>query len=217
MNHNEFWQYFESFAYPQLSHRGDTFKLAFQHLSNLQRPVCIVETGCVRNKGTFGGEGQSTVLFDKFSECVPGSLVHSVDISEESTNMCKSIVSSRVQVHTMDSVQFLKNKCRNLIAPYQQIDLLYLDSYDVNFDEPHDSAMHHMKELLAASPLISSNTLILLDDSPSYATFFFDKGQMKLASTQKIGGKGKYIANYMENIGLSPIAQSYQVAWLGFN
>jgi len=215
MNHIEFWNYFNSFAYPQLAHRSETFKLAFQHLSNLQRPVCIVETGCVRNKGTFTGEGQSTVLFDKFSECVPGSLVHSVDISSESTDMCKSLVSSRVQVHTMDSVSFLKNKCRNLIAPHQYIDLLYLDSYDVDFEEPHDSALHHMKELLAASPLISSNTLILLDDSPSYASYFFDNGQMKLASSQKIGGKGKYIASYMESIGASPIIQQYQVAWLG--
>lgn len=215
MNHNEFWNYFNSFAYPQLEHRAETFKLAFQHLSNLQRPVCIIETGCVRNKGTFTGEGQSTILFDKFSECVPGSMIHSVDISSDSTDMCKSLVSSRVQVHTMDSVLFLKDKCRNLITPYQHIDLLYLDSYDVNFDQPHDSAMHHMKELIAATPLISSNTLILLDDSPSYASFFFDKGQMKLASNQKIGGKGKYIANYMENIGKKPVAQAYQVAWLG--
>jgi hypothetical protein len=215
MNHTEFWNFFDSFAYPQLAHRAETFKLAFQHLTNLQRPVCIVETGCVRNQGTYAGEGQSTVLFDKFSECVPGTLVHTVDINPESTDMCKSLVSSRVQVHTMDSVQFLKNKCRPLIAPYQHIDLLYLDSYDVDFDNPHDSAMHHMKELLAASPLISQNTLILLDDSPSYATFFFDRGQMKLASTQKVGGKGKYIASYMNDIGATPIAQSYQTAWLG--
>lgn len=215
MNHLEFWNYFNSFAYPQLAHRADTFKLAFQHLSNLQRPVCIVETGCVRNKGTFAGEGQSTVLFDKFSECIPGSLVHSVDISSESTDMCKSLVSSRVQVHTMDSVIFLKTKLRKLITPFQHIDLLYLDSYDVDFDDPHNSALHHMKELLAASPLISANTMILLDDSPSYATFFFDKGQMRLASTQKVGGKGKYIAEYMNDIDVAPIAQSYQCAWLG--
>jgi hypothetical protein len=38
---------------------------------------------------------------------------------------------------------------------------------------------------------------------------------MKLASTQKVGGKGKYIASYMNDIGATPIAQSYQTAWLG--
>jgi hypothetical protein len=215
MKYNEFWNYFNSFAYPQLAHRAETFKFAFQHLCSLQRPACIVETGCVRNKGTFSGEGQSTVLFDKFSECTPGTTVHSVDISADSTTMCKSIVSSRVQVHTMDSVLFLRNECPNLIQPHHYIDLLYLDSYDVNFDEPHDSAMHHLKELLAASPLISSNTLILLDDSPSYATFFLNNSQINLASPQKIGGKGKYIANYMENIQNMPVLQSYQAAWFG--
>ena len=215
MNHTEFWNYFDSFAYPQLAHRANSFKFAFQHLSHLNRPVCIVETGCVRNKGTYAGEGQSTLLFDKFCEFTPGTLVHSVDISSQSTDMCKALVSDKVQVHTMDSVHFLKNECRALIAPYPHIDLLYLDSYDVDFENPHDSAMHHMKELLAAAPLISKDTLILIDDSPSCAHFFFEEGFIKLASNQKIGGKGKYVASYMENIGNTAVVQSYQAAWIG--
>jgi hypothetical protein len=215
MNHTDFWNYFDTFAYPQLAHRANSFKFAFQHLSNLKRPACIVETGCVRNKGTYAGEGQSTVLFDKFSEYVPGTLVHSVDISSQSTDMCKALVSDRVQVHTMDSVLFLKNECRTLIAPFQHIDLLYLDSYDVDFENPHDSAMHHMKELLAAAPLVSKDTLILIDDSPGSAHFFFEEGFIKLASNQKIGGKGKYVASYMENIGNKAVVQAYQAAWIG--
>jgi hypothetical protein len=188
--------------------------MAFEHLEKLGRPPCIVETGCVRNQGTFTGEGQSTVLFDKFSECVAGTMVHSVDISPESTGMCKSIVSNRINVHTSDSVTFLRHQCAGLIRPFAHIDLLYLDSYDVDVENPHDSAMHHIKELLAVAPLVNANTFILVDDSPTTASFFID-GQLKLVTPQRIGGKGKYIASYMENIGSKPLYQGYQAAWLG--
>lgn len=43
MNHVEFWNFFNSFAYPQLAHRAETFKLAFQHLSNLQHPSVLLK------------------------------------------------------------------------------------------------------------------------------------------------------------------------------
>lgn len=214
MNYAAFWEYFNGFAAPLLQHRAGSFRMAFEYLEKLGRPPCIVETGCVRNQGTFTGEGQSTVLFDKLSECVAGTMVHSVDISPESTGMCKSIVSSRINVHTSDSVTFLRHQCADLIRPFQHIDLLYLDSYDVDVENPHDSAMHHIKELLAAAPLVNANTFILVDDSPTTASFFID-GQLKLVTPQRIGGKGKYIASYMENIGCKPLYQGYQAAWLG--
>ena len=92
--------------------------------------------------------------------------------------------------------------------------MLYLDSYDVDVENPHDSAMHHIKELLAVAPLVSANSFILVDDSPTTASFFID-GQLKLVTPQRIGGKGKYIASYMENIGSKPLYQGYQAAWLG--
>jgi len=215
MQYPDFWSYFNNYACPRLAHRADTFRYAFEHLSQLKRPVCIIETGCVRNAETWAGEGQSTVLFDRFSEYNQGSIIHSVDISPDSTSMCKAIVSGNVQVHTMDSVYFLRRKCAELIHPIKHIDLLYLDSFDVDFDEPHESAMHHMKELLAATPMISPSTLILIDDSPSSASFFMENGFMKLASNSKISGKGKYVAAYMESIANKPVIQSYQAAWLG--
>lgn len=89
------------------------------------------------------------------------------------------------------------------------------NGFFVDFDQPHDSAMHHMKELLAATPLISSETLILIDDSPISASYFTEKGFIKVASKSKISGKGKYVASYMESIGNKPVIQSYQAAWLG--
>ena len=215
INHPDFQTYFSEFAYPKLAHRADSFKFAFDHLAKLAKPACIIETGCVRNADTWSGEGQSTMLFDKYSEYHPGAIVHSVDISPQSTDLCKALVSERVQVHTMDSVHFLRHVLPTLVAPGQTIDLLYLDSYDVDFDDPHPSAMHHMKELLAAAPFISPSTLILVDDSPTSGSYFMEGNYIKFASTPRISGKGKYLASYMESAGNAPVVQSYQAAWFG--
>ena len=126
MNYSDFWSWFDSVSAPLLQHREASFRMAFEYLIQFKRPVCIVETGCIRNLGTFAGEGQSTVLFDKFSECVPGTIAHSVDINPAATELCRSAVSNRIQVHTSDSVKFLRHKCARLIQPFSSIDLLYL-------------------------------------------------------------------------------------------
>ena len=60
MNNPEFWKFFETDAYPNLAHRQHSLKYVFEHLDNLARPVFVVETGCVRNVGTWAEEGQST-------------------------------------------------------------------------------------------------------------------------------------------------------------
>jgi hypothetical protein len=75
--------------------------------------------------------------------------------------------------------------------------------------------MHHMKELLAAAPLISPSTLILVDDSPTSASYFMEGSFIKFASSPRISGKGKYVASYMESVGNAPVVQSYQTAWFG--
>jgi hypothetical protein len=189
--------------------------MAFEYLQNLNRPVCIVETGCVRDTriDAFTTEGQSTVLFDKFSESVLGTVIHSVDINDSNVETCKSLVSDRVQVHTSDSVNFLRNECSKLIQPFTSIDLLYLDSYDVDMENAHDAAIHCMNELFAASHLITENTLILIDDSPATASII--EGSYKRITPFVTNGKGKYVASYMQSIGRTPFIKGFQIAWLG--
>lgn len=215
MINNIFWNYFNDIAAPQLQHRSRSFRIAFEHLQNLNRPVCIVETGCVRDTriDAVTTEGQSTVLFDKFSESVPGTVIHSVDINDKNVETCKSLVSDRVQVHTSDSVNFLRNKCANLIHPFTSIDLLYLDSYDVDMENAHDAAIHCMNELFAASHLITENTLILIDDSPATASII--EGSFKRITPFVTNGKGKYVASYMQSIGRTPFIKGFQIGWLG--
>lgn len=211
-----FWSFFESIR-PKLGARAESFELAFAYLDQFERPVTIVETGCVRQEGNWGGDGGSTLLFDRYAQEVPGSRVFTVDLSPEATRVCQSLVSETVQVHTGDSVAFLQSLADDPPPGFTTVDLLYLDSYDVSFTDPMPSALHHMKELIAAAPMIRPDTMILLDDSPSsYTGFVTPSGQLSLIGTPSIGGKGKLIADYAKHIGANQMYQGYQCAWTGF-
>jgi hypothetical protein len=71
-----------------------------------------------------------------------------------------------VRIHAGDSLAYLKSLADHPPAGLEFLDLLYLDSFDVDFDDPLPSAIHHLKELLAIAPLVSFETLVV-DDSPS--------------------------------------------------
>ena len=116
-----------------------------------------------RTKDNWQGDGQSTLLFDKYAEHHHGSFVHTVDIDQDATATCSAMVSKRVSVHTGDSVAFLKS------LDVSPIDLLYLNSFDLDMNYPLPSAIHHLKELVAIAPMISSETLVVVDDSPDSA------------------------------------------------
>lgn len=216
MNNPEFWQFFDTEAAPQLANRLASLRYVFNHLDQLNRPVFVIETGCVRNVGTWSGEGQSTILFDKFASRLPGSVVHSVDLNPQATALCRQLISAAVEVHTGDSVAFLRSLAKVPPPQFPTVDVLYLDSYDVDFANPHPSAMHHMKELLAISPLIGPNTLVVVDDAPLDASFIPTEGGIAFITQPVVGGKGKYVAEYARDIGLAPVFTGYQAGWIGF-
>lgn len=216
METTEFWSYFNEKIAPNLAFRETSFRKIFEYLESLQRPAFILETGCVRNVGTFAGEGQSTILFDLYAQAVPGTIVHTVDLDPKATALCSTLVSPAVTVHTGDSVGFLREIATAPPAPFTSVDLLYLDSYDVDFTNPHPSALHHIKELLAVSPLVTKETLVVLDDSPSDAVLLFNEaGSVSFLSKPAISGKGKYIAEYAQAVQAELQFTGYQCGWLG--
>ena len=215
MASDPFWSFFETIR-PQLSARSASFELAFAYLDRMERPVTIVETGCVRQEGNWAGDCGSTILIDRYAQNRPGSQVYSVDLSPDATRVCRSLVSETVKVHTGDSVAFLHGLADDPPEGFGTVDLLYLDSYDVNFSDPFPSALHHMKELVAAAPMIRPDTLVLLDDSPTtYTGFVATAGQLNLIGQTTIGGKGKFVAQYAADVGATLLFQGYQCAWTG--
>jgi hypothetical protein len=212
-----FWHYFDTEARPKLALRADTFARMFAYLDAFDRPVGIIETGCVRKAGNWAGDGGSTILFDTYAEWHPGSAVHTVDIDPQATALCRTLVSERVTIHTGDSVMFLKGFADAPPQGFPGIDLLYLDSFDLDLDNVFPSAFHHMKELTAISPVIRPQTLVVVDDSPSSFFGIVQNDTLTPTSAPKIGGKGKMIAEYAAQIGAEQVFTGYQCGWTRFS
>jgi hypothetical protein len=213
-----FWSYFNDTAADKLWYREKTFRKTFEHLDRISGPVCIVETGCARLADNWGGDGQSTVMFDKYiSARDDGSTCYSVDISPESVAACRAIVSDRVQLHQDDSVRFLTQLNADFCREGKTIDCLYLDSFDLDLVYWQPSAVHHLKELCAAIRCLRKDTLVVVDDCPLAADIAsMDGGKVVFSAPPTPGGKGRLVAEYARSAGAKLEFAQYQAGWTGF-
>jgi len=217
MKSEAFWDWFNTEAGPKLSAREVSFRKMFTYLDSFDGPITIVETGCARIAGNWQGDGQSSVLFDhylKFGHAE--STAHAIDLDPKATELCKGLVSARVQVHTGDSVAVLPRVAKEVQASGRKINLLYLDSYDVDWDHPTPSAVHHLKEMVSIVGAIDAQTLVVVDDAPQQVRVMANnEGQLSLISAPKVGGKGIFVAEYAEQVGAKQFFSHYQVGWTG--
>jgi len=185
--------------------RSSSLQLVFNLLDNKQnKNYFIVETGCMRSDHgqlAFGDDGASTYIFDDFINYYDGEFI-SIDINSENVNHAKNMVSGKSKIYCSDSVEFLWN-----IPEEKKIDLLYLDSYDFEFDDPIPSQLHHIKELCASMKNLKKGSIVLVDDH--FNTPQFDSIRSKLSE----GGKSAFIKNFMENIGAECLHDGYQIVW----
>jgi hypothetical protein len=212
----KFWEFFNTEVGSLLAHREETFRLMFDYLDNLQSPVTIIETGCTRLKGNWAGDGQSTVLFDRYistrdetSKCI------SVDINPNSVQAARGLVSSRTQVIQQDSVAFLSKLVKEYASNNQTIDLLYLDSFDLDMNYWQPSAIHHLKELAVAIRALRVDSLVVVDDCPSTGDFLLQKNNtIDFVTPPRVGGKGRLVAEFANSIGAKCIFAKYQAGWI---
>lgn len=185
----------------RLGHRISGFDYIFQYFVDVDSPL-IVETGCARQMDNYSGDGQSSLLFDKFIKQYGGEF-HTVDISKESTDYCKSrMTCNRSNVYTEDSITQLKILNTKFQKENRKIDFLYLDSFDAPRDEPEvvlQSAVHHLYELLTIAPSLKEGALIGVDDN-------WIEGNM-------LKGKGQFVFDYMQKSGRPLVHDGYQLFW----
>jgi hypothetical protein len=215
-----FWEWFDSVAAPQLAAREISFRKVLRLLDERSAiaPVTIVETGCTRVAGNWAGDGQSTVVFDRYlQEALPGSMGYTIDIDPSATAQCRQLVGPLIDIRTGDSVAVLRNIADELGKSNRSIDLLYLDSYDVDWRHTTPSAVHHLKELVSIVGALRADTLVVVDDSPSECRVAsnVDGNGYSLLSVPEVGGKGKFVAEYASQVGAQLIFSHYQAAWVG--
>jgi len=217
MKNQAFWQWFDGFAAPRLSIREISFRKICTYLDTIDGPLTIVETGCARSSDNWAGDGQSTLLFDQYlGHGREGSIGHTVDLDPKATELCRALVSRRFEVHTGDSVKVLAEIGRALKAQQRTVYLLYLDSYDLDWNNPTPSAVHHLKELVSIIGAVRANTLVVVDDAPLVCQLVSDvNNQLQVISQPAVAGKGTYVAQYAQQIGASLLFSHYQAGWTG--
>lgn len=202
---------------PKLGNRTFTLRKMFEILENQQKPFyTIIETGCVRQIGNWAGDGQSSILFDKFLNVYDGVL-HTVDLNPSACGELRKHVSQKTQISCSDSVSFLHQLV--IKNPEFKVDLLYLDSYDMDWSNPHPSSLHHLKELCAIMPALREGTLIIVDDTiktfgvlPTPTTD--NKMQYTVFKDTGLIGKGVYVDDFLTNIGCQRVFDGYQSGYI---
>jgi len=166
----------------------------------------FVETGC-SSHGT-----KSTLLWDKFVNLFDGKVI-SVDLNELAVKEANMQTTSKTNVVCSDSLIFLPTLKDN-------IDFLYLDSYDVDFLIPFKSAEHHLKEFNCIKHLLHKGSIILIDDTPC-SPEWLDNGiynslysKLKYTFNPEMCGKGSLVNKELEKMGATKIMHQYQVLWI---
>jgi len=148
----------------------------------------------MRIPGNWAGDGQSTFMFDALAR-ERGGFLFSIDVTLESIDTARRACSSSTHLLLGDSVATLHALSGLINRP---ADLLYLDSYDLDPQDPMPSAIHHAMELIAAQPLIGPNTIVCVDD--------YEVGA-------QAGGKGLVLDQYFSRIRARVLHSGYQKIW----
>jgi hypothetical protein len=121
-----------------------------------EKPAVILETG----SSAWGAN--SSLLFDNYVNSFGGTF-KTVDIRLEPGLSLRTRCTVSSRMYCDDSIHFLEKMARTK----NRIDLVYLDSWDVNWANPIPSAMHGLREFLAISKCLGKGSLLLVDDTPA--------------------------------------------------
>jgi hypothetical protein len=174
--------------------RAVGFDIIFRLLLNQkQSNFNIIETGTLRTPGNWM-DGQSARLFTEFVELYDGQ-VRSVDIDLMACEAARdTIVSNKFSVAHSDSVAWLQQQ-----TDLEQVDLFYLDSYDVDWNDDTASAEHHLNEFLTIEPFVRPGLVLVIDDNSRWV------------NNHRRTGKGRRVVEYLETQGHLPIYDEYQI------
>jgi len=173
--------------------RRNTFRRTLELLDERKAKI-LVETGTARNglKNT-KTDGASTIVFGSWAK-QNDAYIYSIDSDLEAIAFAQKAV---LQLELKEHVEFINDDSIAFLYSFQQqIDFLYLDSFDYDKKDKNQQQLsqeHHLKEFQAVEEQLHPQSVVLIDDC-------------KLPG----GGKGKLVIEYMLKKGWQIVVNRYQ-------
>lgn len=173
-------------------------RLALELLDN--KPSLIIETGT----SAYGTD--SSRLFDSYITRFGGKF-YSVDINPHASQRLAFQHSRHSHFVVSDSLTFLENF--QLESTEFKIDLAYLDSWDVDWSNPTESAIHGFNEYLRIKDNLKPGSVIIIDDTPRTLKWIPEEcveiAQEYLSANGVLPGKGALILKEIQGSSLVKI------------
>tara|TARA_B110000971_G_C19993880_1_gene493278 strand:- start:897 stop:1463 length:567 start_codon:yes stop_codon:yes gene_type:complete len=152
--------------------RFKSFEFALNEAKKRNHKI-IVETGVARGKIKFlffskinWLDGMSTVIFSDYARYINGEL-YSCDISAKNIKNAK-----KFSKFNKDFITFVTDDSLNFLSEFNKdIDFLYLDSLDGQFEE---ASSHQLNEIKIAIKKLHTGSLVLLDDKGAKTNLSID-------------------------------------------
>jgi hypothetical protein len=174
-----------------------------------ERSSTILETGA----SAWGTD--SSLLFDEYVTRFGGEF-ETVDIRLGPLLRLRPLLGPRSAVTCDDSVRFLRNWVRR--HPGARADLVYLDSFDVDFASPFPAAQHGLAEFWAIRPALRDGSLLLVDDTPATLEDLSARGREAakgfVAEHGLVPGKGMFVDLCLRDApGVTKLHHGYQALY----
>lgn len=179
-----------------IRNRAKTLHFIVRKLASKQN-LLLLETGCMRadhGELSWGDDGCSTLLFGLLAQSTNGRCI-SVDISPKAVKHARKYSGKFNELVNEDSISFLSR-----FEHMHLVDLLYLDSFDFEAENPLPSQEHHLREIQVCFDRLKSGALVLVDDADTK----FDGS---------LFGKATLVQEFFQQKGILPVIEDYQVLY----
>jgi len=204
--------YYDNDTYSMFTNQGKamhlnylTFKELFTQM-NEKTNLNIVETG-IASAGT-----HSTYLFNEYIRKYGGQL-WSVDINQQLVDIHQGNMCPGTTLVCDDSVHYLNE----WIKLHPTANVVYLDSWDLDWYDPHPAAQHGLNEYNAILPSLKKDSLLLIDDTPSTPYWIdsrdslYDDMVVFYNQNNYLPGKGRYVIHETKNA--NTLLHHYQILY----